>query len=242
MAYYKMDTAAGINMMPCELIEVEGQNHFITHRFDRDEERKLHMQTLAALYPEADSYEKLLMVCRKMRLSESTQEEVFRMMVFNILANNTNDHNKNFSFLMDENGHWQLSPAYDMTYIFNVGGFLPETMHCLMMQGKLQGQTLEDALALAKDNGIRKAETIIKEVASAICKFRKYAEEWGVGQQWIAAVETCLNNHLANWGFLSDSSSPSFDIDGILYENVCVEHQVDGYICTVVLGHYTIDC
>ena len=146
MAYYKMATAAGINMMPCELIEVEGQNHFITHRFDRDEERKLHMQTLAALYPEADSYEKLLMVCRKMRLPESTQEEVFRRMVFNILANNTDDHNKNFSFLMDENGHWQLSPAYDMTYIFNVGGFLPETMHCLMMQGKLQGQTLERTL------------------------------------------------------------------------------------------------
>ena len=79
-------------------------------------------------------------------------------------------------------------------------------------QGKLQCQTLEDALTLAKDNGIRKAETIIKEVASAICKFRKYAEECGVGQQWIAAVETCLNNHLANWGFLPDSSSPSFDI------------------------------
>ena len=58
---------------------MEGQKHFITHRFDRDEERKLHMQTLAALYPDADSYEKLLMVCRKMRLPESTQEEVFRV-------------------------------------------------------------------------------------------------------------------------------------------------------------------
>lgn len=149
-------------------------------------------------------------------------------MVFNILANNTDDHNKNFSFLMDENGHWQLSSAYDMTYIFNVGGFLPETMHCLMMQGKLQGQTLEDALTLAKDNGIRKAETIIKEVASAISKFRKYAEECGVSQQWIAAVETCLNNHLANWGFLPDSSSPSFEIDGILYENVRVEQTYKG--------------
>lgn len=109
------------------------------------------MQTLAALYPDADSYEKLLMVCRKMRLPESTQEEVFRRMVFNILANNTDDHNKNFSFLMDESGKWQLSPAYDMTYIFNTGGFLPEKMHCMMMQGKLQGQTLEDALALGKE-------------------------------------------------------------------------------------------
>ena len=102
MAYFKMAMAAGINMMPCKIVEVEGQKHFITHRFDRDEERKLHMQTLAALYPDADSYEKLLMVCRKMRLPESTQEEVFRRMVFNILANNTDDHNKNISFLMDE--------------------------------------------------------------------------------------------------------------------------------------------
>lgn len=116
MAYYKMANAAGIGMAPCRIVEVEGRKHFITLRFDRDKERKLHMQTLAALYPEADSYEKLLMVCRKMRLPESTQEEVFRRMVFNILANNTDDHNKNFSFLMDESGCWRLSPAYDVTY------------------------------------------------------------------------------------------------------------------------------
>ena len=65
MAYYKMAMVAGINMMPCRIIEVEGQKHFITHRFDR---------------------EKLLMVCRKMRLPESTQEEVFRRMVLCLLV------------------------------------------------------------------------------------------------------------------------------------------------------------
>ena len=228
MAYYKMAMAAGINMMPCKIIEVEGQKHFITHRFDRDEERKLHMQTLAALYPDADSYEKLLMVCRKMRLPESTQEEVFRRMVFNILANNTDDHNKNFSFLMDESGQWQLSPAYDMTYIFNVGGFLPEKMHCLMMQGKLQGQTLEDALALGKDNGIRKAETIINEVASAIDQFRHFAEECEVSQRWIGAVETTLNNHLAEWGLLEQRKNVSFRIGDTIFENVRVEKAYKG--------------
>lgn len=200
MTYYKMATAAGIDMMPCRIIEIERQKHFITRRFDRDEERKMHMQTLAALYPDADSYEKLLMVCRKMRLPESTQNEVFRRMVFNILANNTDDHNKNFSFLMDEKGRWRLSPAYDMTYIFNVGGFLPEKRHCLMMQGKLQGHTKKDALLLAKDNGIRKAETIINEVAEAVSHFRQYAEECDVNQQWIGAVETTLKSHLADWG------------------------------------------
>ena len=62
-------------------------------------------------------------------------------MVFNILANNTDDHNKNFSFLMDEQGRWRLSPAYDLTYIFNTVGFLPETRHCLMIRGKLDDIT-----------------------------------------------------------------------------------------------------
>ena len=228
MAYYKMAMAAGINMMPCRTIEVEGQKHFITHRFDRDADRKLHMQTLAALYPDADSYEKLLMVCRKMRLPESTQEEVFRRMVFNILANNTDDHNKNFSFLMDESGHWQLSPAYDMTYILNAGGFLPEKMHCLMMQGKLQGQTLEDALALGKDNGIRKAESIIDEVASAIRQFRHFAEGCEVSQRWIGAVEATLNNHLAEWGLSEQKENVSLRIGDTVFENVRVEKTYKG--------------
>lgn len=219
---------AGIDMMPCQIIEIEGQKHFITRRFDRDEERKLHMQTLAALYPDADSYEKLLMVCRKMRLPESTQEEVFRRMVFNILANNTDDHNKNFSFLMDEKGRWRLSPAYDMTYIFNVGGFLPEKMHCLMMQGKLQGHTKKDALLLAKDNGIRKAETIINEVAEAISHFRQYAEECEVSQQWIGAAETTLKSHLADWALSEQRKDISFSIDNTLFENVRVERTYKG--------------
>ena len=204
MAYSKMAIAAGIDMMPCGLIKVDGHTHFITRRFDRNGSHKLHMQTLAALYPDADSYEKLLMVCRKMRLSESAQEEVFRRMVFNILANNTDDHNKNFSFLMDESGHWRLSPAYDLTYIFNVGGFLPERMHCLMMQGKLQGHTIDDALALARENGIRKPARIIEDVASSISRFRSFAEECGVKQRWINSVEQCLNEHLREWGLSSD--------------------------------------
>ncbi len=229
MAYSRMAAAAGIDMMPCRLIEVEGQAHFITRRFDRDGSHKLHMQTLAALYPDADSYEKLMMICRKMRLPESTQEEVFRRMVFNILANNTDDHNKNFSFLMDEFGHWRLSPAYDLTFIFNTGGFLPERMHCLMIQGKLLGHTIEDALALARDNGIRKAARIIEEVTSAISRFRSFAEECGVKQRWINSVEQCLNEHMREWGLsLDEPESVSFRISETLYENVRVEQAYKG--------------
>lgn len=52
-----------------------------------DKERKLHVQTLAAMYPEADSYEELLMTCRKMRLPESPQNGISRRLVFDYLAN-----------------------------------------------------------------------------------------------------------------------------------------------------------
>lgn len=201
MAYYEMATAAGIEMMPCRIIEVEGKRHFLTRRFDRKGECRLHTQTLAALFPEADSYEKLLIVCRKMRLPELTQEEVFRRMVFNILANNTDDHNKNFSFLMDMEGKWSLAPAYDLTYIFNIGGYLPEETHCLMMRGKLSGHTKDDALTVAKDNGIRKTESIIQQVAEAVAQFRNFAKRNGVKEQWTSAVEATLNQHFEDWGF-----------------------------------------
>lgn len=229
MTYYEMAKKAGIKMMPCWLLEVEGDKHFVTKRFDREGEKKLHMQTLAALYPEADSYERLLWVCRKMRLSELESEEVFRRMVFNILVNNTDDHNKNFSFLMDEQGRWRLSPAYDLTYIFNTGGFLPETRHCLMIRGKLDDITRDDVMELAAENGIRKAESIISEVGKAVLEFRAIAERNGVKEQWISAVEHTLNGNLASWGLANAKPENSyFEVDGRRIENARIEQQFKG--------------
>ena len=229
MTYYEMAKKAVIQMMPCWLMDVESDKHFVTQRFDREGEKKLHMQTLAALYPEADSYERLLWVCRKMRLSERDSEEVFRRMVFNGLANNTDDHNKNFSFLMDEQGHWSLSPAYDMTYIFNTGGFLPETRHCLMIRGKYDGITLEDVMELAAENGIRRAESIVGEVGKAIFEFRALAEQNGVKEQWISAVENTLNGNLESWGLTNAKASSSYvDTEGRRVESARLEQQYKG--------------
>ena len=229
MAYYEMATKAGIRMMPCWLMDMEGDKHFVTKRFDRDGEKKIHMQTLAALYPEADSYERLLWVCRKMRMSELDCEEVFRRMVFNLLANNTDDHNKNFSFLMDEQGRWRLSPAYDMTYIFNSGGFLPEAQHCLMIRGKYAGVTLEDVRELASENGIRKAESIIREVVDAIADFRSIAERYGVQERWITAVENTLGHHLETWGLGKTNIVVGYtDALGRCIENARIELQFKG--------------
>ena len=161
MTYYELATMAGIQMMPSNLYAVEGNNHFITKRFDRDGERKIYTQTLAAINPEAESYGQLIDTCRKLHLPESDCQEVFRRMVFNILANNTDDHNKNFSFIMNEDGSWRLSPAYDITFIIDNGGFLPNKDHCMYIRTKLRNITRDDAVLFARDNGIRRPDAII---------------------------------------------------------------------------------
>ena len=202
MTYYEMACKAGIHMMPSRLLEADGEKHFLTQRFDRMNGQKWHLQTLAAMNPDADSYEQLLLVCRNLHLPDATGEEIFRRMVFNYLANNTDDHNKNFSFMLSPNGQWALTPAYDMTYIFNVGGYQPQREHCLMMRGKLADWSKEDIMQFAEQNGIRNAEKIIGQVATAIMQFRSIAQRHGVRHEWIGCVEECLIAHLREWGFM----------------------------------------
>ena len=196
MTYYELATMAGINMMPSELYPVDGNNHFKTKRFDRKDGKKVHAQTLAAICPDADSYEQLIAVCRKLHLPEADCYEVFRRMVFNVLANNTDDHNKNFSFIMSEDGTWRLSPAYDITYIFDNGGFLPNEDHCMFIRAKLRDITREDVILFAKDNGIRRPDAIIRGIVNSLKQFRAVATKYGVAEQWIGRVETTIVGHL----------------------------------------------
>jgi serine/threonine-protein kinase HipA len=148
----------------------------------------------------ADSYEKLFAVCRKLHLPEVDCQELFRRMVFNILANNTDDHHKNFTFIMDRQGRWRLSPAYDMTYIFDSGSYLPNKEHCLMIGGKYQDITLDDIISFASENGIRAPKSIINKVATAVSTFRSLAKKNGVSDEWTGRVETTIIDHLKAWG------------------------------------------
>ena len=216
MTYYEMARNAGINIMPSRLYPVEGSNHFLTQRFDRDGDKKLHIQTLAAIQPGAESYEDLITVCRKLHLPESDCQQVFRRMVFNILANNTDDHNKNFSFIMTPDGKWRLSPAYDLTYIINAGGYLPEENHCMYVRAKLRDITRQDVLNFARSNGIRRPAAIIRDVANSLILFRSIAQKYSVKEKWIGSIETCISTHLASWGEGAETgNTPSvITIDG----------------------------
>lgn len=204
MTYYQMAIDAGIDMMPCHIREADGEKHFLTQRFDRINGQKIHIQTLAAIDPNADSYEKLMLDCRRLHMPDSTGEEIFRRMVFNYLANNTDDHTKNVAFMMTQQGRWSLAPAYDITYIFNTGGYQPERQHCMLMRGKVSDWTKDEVLQFARDNGVRGAEKIIAQVAKAIRSFSNYAAQNNVAPEWIARINACLTAHLEEWG-LEDS-------------------------------------
>lgn len=203
--------------------------HSMTQRFDRKDGKKLHTQTLAAMYPEANSYEQLISVCRSLHLPEADCEEVYRRMIFNVLANNTDDHNKNFSFMMDRMGNWRLSPAYDLTYILNMGGVQPNQDHCMFIRSKLRNISKEDVLQFAFDNGIRKPESLINDVKNALLQLRTVAVKYAVDEKWIGRVEATILSHLKEWGeYEDDKPTLSVEINGHQVSDVHIEQAYKG--------------
>lgn len=193
MAYYEMAKEAGITMMLSRLMEIEGKYHFLTARYDRVKGEKLHTQTLAAMNPDATSYEDLFEVCRKLNISLNEQSELFRRMVFNVMGGNVDDHTKNFSFLMGRDGIWQLTPAYDVTFTINLDGAAYENVHSMSILGKVDEITEDDLLQFAKLNGIKNGKKIIEEVSSAISHFYDYASSLGIDDYWKDRIEKHLS-------------------------------------------------
>ena len=187
-AYYNMVKDCGINISECRLFEENGRRHFMSRRFDRlARGEKLHMQSLCALahydfnMAGAYSYEQALLVIRQLRLPMKSVEELFRRMVFNIVARNQDDHVKNIAFLMDKSGNWSLSPAFDMTYSYNPAGAWTAS-HQMTMNGKRDDFSMDDFKACAKTASMKRgrAETIVSEVQEVVAHWKEYANDAGV--------------------------------------------------------------
>ncbi|MYG42030.1 MAG: type II toxin-antitoxin system HipA family toxin [Rhodobacteraceae bacterium] len=153
-SYHLMAKACGIDMMESRIFSENGRNHFMTRRFDRDEEGgKKFVQTFAAIehfdYYESGvySYEQLLTTMRKLNMSQSAIEEQFRRIVFNVVGCNQDDHVKNFGFMMDRQGNWDITPAYDLCH---AEGSDFTRFHQLSINNKTSDFILEDLKHLAK--------------------------------------------------------------------------------------------
>ena len=189
--WYDMATKAGIKMMPSRLIEVEGINHFLTERFDRRNGGKVYTQTLAAVNPEAYCYEDLFSTCRLLSIPQNEMNELYLRMVFNILSNNTDDHAKNFSFIMEKDGSWHLSPAYDLCFILKTAA-VPEKHHEFSILGKHEDITISDLLAFADQNDIKNPVKYIEMVRDALRDFRILATTNGVAPLFMDIIESRL--------------------------------------------------
>ena len=197
-SFYKLAKACGIEMTECSLIEENGRAHFLTKRFDRENGKKIHMQTLCGIahfdyrLHRAYSYEQAFNVMRALRLSYSEAQEMFRRMVFNVVVRNQDDHTKNISFLMNESGKWRLSPAYDMGYAYNPSGMWTAT-HQMSINGKFDDITRDDLLIFANNNNIKEADNIIDEICDAAAHWPKIAKECGVSP---IIIKTIASNML----------------------------------------------
>ena len=131
---------------------------------------------------------------------------------------------------MDRNGSWRLSPAYDITYVVDNGGFLPDGNHCLYVRAKLHGITREDVMEFARDNGIRRPESIINEVVGSLKRFRETAIKNGVRKEWIGRVETALFGNMRAWGIerCESNSSDAVISGGHTFSNIRVEQAYKG--------------
>ena len=179
-AYYKMVLACGIDMMECRLLEDGRRHHFMTKRFDRiGGSHRVHMVSLCGMahydynQPDSWSYEQLFRVMRGLRLTQTEMEQAYRRMVFNVIGCNQDDHTKNIEFLMDTDGVWRLSPAFDMSYAVGAGF---TRQHQMSVNGKRQHITRQDLLAVAAEVGMKsaKASEIIEQTLDVIGRFDNF--------------------------------------------------------------------
>ena len=201
-AYYLMAIDSGVQMMESKLLEENNRAHFMTKRFDREGgDIKHHVQTFCGIQHydynnmQSFSYEQLFQTMRLLRLTYPEAEQMFRRMVFNIMATNNDDHTKNFSFRMKRNSKWELSPAYDVCYSYDPNSIWV-SQHALSVNGKRKDFTIKDLLTIAKVNNIKKGEKIIEEIKAVVCNWKQYAKRVNVSKKLTATITknlVCFN-------------------------------------------------
>lgn len=200
-AYHLMALDCGIDMSECRLLQANGRSHFMTRRFDRlAHGEKLHMQSLAALahldfnQAGAYSYEQALMVMRRLGLPMRDIEQLFRRMVFNIVARNQHDHVKNIAFLMNKSGQWSLAPAFDLSFSAQAAE-LAGAGHQMSMNGKRADFRLDDFKACARTASLKRgrAQKILAEVQATVSNWANYARQAGVPSAARDHIQRMLN-------------------------------------------------
>ncbi len=153
--------ACGIDLPETRLFpSTIGRGYFGVKRFDRNRQgnQRIHMISVSGLLETSHRIPNLdyhLLMKLVLTLTNDFEEvkKMFSLMCFNVFAHNRDDHSKNFSFIYDEKERrWLLSPAYDLTYSYSIGG-----EHATTVNGNGKNPNLDDILQVAKNIGIPRA-------------------------------------------------------------------------------------
>jgi serine/threonine-protein kinase HipA len=181
-AYSLMAKQAGIDMPETQLFETaDGQRFFGAKRFDRAiGNQRFHIHTFGNMIhanfriPCCD-YAELMKVALALTKNHAELLRVFRLMVFNVIAHNRDDHAKNFSFILsDTDLGWSFSPAYDISYNDGPGG-----EHTTTINGEGKNPTKKDILTIAEqfDISCSTANDIIDQAKTALAHWQEFADE-----------------------------------------------------------------
>lgn len=194
--YHLMATTCGIDMMPCRLLNEGDRRHFITQRFDREGNQKRHVQTLNGLghisYRRAGSYSyaELFATARELGLGADDAMQIFKRMVFNIVARNHDDHSKNFAFMLDDQHIWRLGPAYDLAYSYRPGSHWVGS-HWMKLNEKRDDFAREDFYSLERLSPLFDKRTIdetIDETEEHVSRWNDLAAEHSVPPSLLKTV------------------------------------------------------
>ena len=178
--YWRLCRDAGIEIMDSELKRFETASHFITRRFDRGPEGKVHMQSLLAMAGDVTSYEEAFDTMRKLDLGYKDFEQLYRRMVFNVLAGNIDDHARNFSFIMDRTGRWSLAPAYDMVYSIDPSVLEVQKGQSLSICRKKYEIKKEDLIYIGRYYDINRPGEVIERTQDVLTNLHGYMKEEGI--------------------------------------------------------------
>ncbi|MEA1954404.1 MAG: type II toxin-antitoxin system HipA family toxin [Campylobacterota bacterium] len=176
--YMTLAKEIGIHVPDTKQIYLENEVHFASKRFDRFAGDKLHQITLAGLIhgdfmrQNSCSYEEYLRIAEVLTKSPNATKEAYRRMVFNVIGKNCDDHIKNFSFLMGNDGKWKISPAYDLLYSF---GPVTYGEHKMSINGKNSHININDLAQCGYSVGLTKRFMIdtIDEVSEHFSNIEK---------------------------------------------------------------------
>jgi serine/threonine-protein kinase HipA len=193
-AHYLMALDCGIAMAESRLLEEQGRAHFMTRRFDRVGNRKLHLHSLCGMQhldfnmPFVHGYEQYFRTVLKLNLGAEAMAEAFTRCAFNIMARNCDDHTKNCAFIMAESGEWSLAPAYDVSFSHNPAPGKWTRQHQMLLAGKASDITRQDLLNTARQFDVHQAARRLDRIAAVLKEWPVYAARAGVPEAEIRRI------------------------------------------------------